>query len=210
MRNGIAKCVRLRLLPRSLCSAISFRLVQGFFFRLFDVPTDFSASNAAELLSGSATFLDADLFLFLRFASNKVVQVLTEGVAGVSVTRSSVVIPGEAISSVLLTSGLLIAGFSELTDFRTIEREDFDFMGGLAFGGHISFVWPRGVPLFRFRCEQKWHEYTTLFWVEIFGLLCLLRLAFALFFSIRMVQLYPGWRMDSHLQNDRRIIIHLL
>ena len=135
--------VRFRLLSRSPLSAISFKLVHDFLFRLFNVLPQVSASVAAELLSDSTTFLDPDLFLFLLFASNKVVPVVTDGIVG------------EAISSVILTSILLVAPSSELTGFRTVEREGSDFKDGLAFGGHSSFIWPRGVPLVRFRWEQK-------------------------------------------------------
>ena len=118
-KKGIVRFAMFRVLPCSLVSAISLRLVQDFLLRLFDVLTDFCVSAEAELLSGSACLLDPGLFLFLLFPPNRVLPVLTSGVAGLFVMGVSVATVGvaglsvmgisravadEAISSVLQTS----------------------------------------------------------------------------------------------------------
>uniref|UniRef100_A0A2N9GGC2 Uncharacterized protein n=1 Tax=Fagus sylvatica TaxID=28930 RepID=A0A2N9GGC2_FAGSY len=79
--------------------------------------TVFSASIGVELCSAPAGFLDADRFLFLIFASNKVVPVLTNGVTGLSVVGFSLANAGEAISSVLMILSLPLVTFSKLVHF---------------------------------------------------------------------------------------------
>ena len=155
VKNGIAKFVMFRLLSYLVLSAISFKPVQDFFLRLFDMLTVFSASIGVELFSAPGGFLGADLFLFLLFDSNKVVPVFTNGVTGPSVVGISFANAGEAISSVLLIPSLSPVTFSKLVHFRSPDFAGSDFKDVLAFEGHISFICPFGVPLFRFQCEQK-------------------------------------------------------
>ena len=107
----MAKLVMFRLLTYSVLSAISFKLVQDFLLRLFEL-TVFSTSIGVELFSGPAGFFNADRFLFLLLASNKVEPLLTNGVIGPSVVGTngvtgpfvvgfSLAKAGEAISFVL-------------------------------------------------------------------------------------------------------------
>jgi hypothetical protein len=89
----------------------------SFFVYLTCALTAFSTSIGVELLSVPAGFLDIDRFLFLLFASNKVEPFLTNGVAGLSVSGTSLANAGEAISSVLLIPSLLLELFSKLAHF---------------------------------------------------------------------------------------------
>lgn len=93
-----------QVLPSLLLLAISLSLVQDFLLHLFDVLTDLCVPAEAELLSGSASFIGPHLFLFLLFSPNKVLPVLTSGVAGLSTSGLSSAIVDEAILSVLQTS----------------------------------------------------------------------------------------------------------
>ena len=160
------------MLPCSLLLAIYLRLVQDFLLRLFDVLTDFCVPAEAELLSGSASLVGPGLFLFLLFPPNKVLPVLTSGVAGLNVMGVSAATAGiaglstmgisaavtdEAISSVLQTSTLVCGIISRLAAFREIGLACLETKDGFTFG-LISLIWPFGVPLFMFRCEQKWHQ----------------------------------------------------
>jgi hypothetical protein len=47
-----------------------------------------------------------------------------------------------------------------------MDLADFDLAAGVGLGGHISFR-PLGVPLFCLKCEQWWHLYTTLFFIDV-------------------------------------------
>ena len=186
-KNGIVKLEVLRLLSGSLLSAISFKLVHDFLLRFLDAPVNFSPSIEGELFSGSACFLAVDLFLFLISESNRANPLLTIGVEGSVVEVSS-----DTVGKFSSPSFLLI--FTEPTDLWNFEWARFD----------SSLTCLFGVPLLKFRCEQKWQVYTTLFWVEVLGFLLLCR-ALALFFSIRTVQLLPGWRIVSHLQTKKLV-----
>lgn len=166
-QNGIVRLGIVRWLSCPLLSAISFKLVQDFLFRLLDVPTAFSTSVGVELLSVPPGLLDVDWFLFPLFPSSKLVSVLTNGVTGLSEAGIFLANAGEANSFVSLVLSLLLEPFSKLAHFWSLGFAGSDFEDVLALEGHISFICPFGVPLFIFQYEQKWHLNTTLFCVGL-------------------------------------------
>lgn len=135
MKKGIGKLVKFRRLELSLLSAISFRLVQDFLFRLLDVLTLSPAS--VELILDSVVFLDFDLFLFLLLASNKVmpVSVLAAGVAGLFKSSFGI---SDGVTSAITTESSK-STLSGMGAFTSLLLAHFDLGCALSFGGYSSF-----------------------------------------------------------------------